>query len=345
MEFFPEGADANLRQASFLVENSDGHDRVQHHKNMATKDSLSISTPSPRSQRTWFSFAWTYTFWAILLSSIVYYVWRGALHYLLHYTRESFGAFWPDRILIRTHIACAVTMIFTGPFQFWTGFRMRYLTLHTWLGRIFLLTGTFVASSAMYLGLHPRTGGIVMGIGLSLNGLFWLAAAAMAYYAIRLRNIPQHKEWMIRTYVLAWNGIVGDRILADIPVLTRRIGANAVSDLSGWLPLGAPPHGRRGCDSNESTSQDAPSALLMMTAPEIQVIQQLHFNQIANTAHPLAILLNRADEFIGNPRWGARFTVRSGTRNQLIVGTKQLGSCFRLLCLVLLAESGIRFRE
>jgi len=131
-------------------------------------------------------------------------------------------------------------MIFTGPFQFWTGFRMRYLTLHTWLGRIFLATGTFVASSAMYLGLLPRTGGIVMGIGLSLNGLFWLAAAAMAYYAIRLRNIPQHKEWMIRTYVLACNGIVGDRILANIPILVRRIGIHAVNDLSGWLLWAAP---------------------------------------------------------------------------------------------------------
>jgi hypothetical protein len=92
----------------------------------------------------------------------------------------------------------------------------------------------------MYLGLHPRTGGIVMGIGLSLNGLFWLAAAAMAYYAIRLRNVPQHKEWMIRTYVLACNGIVGDRILASIPILVRRIGIDAVNDLSGWLLWAAP---------------------------------------------------------------------------------------------------------
>ena len=148
-------------------------------KNMASKDSLSMPAPSLRSQRSWFAFAWIYTLWAILLSSIVYYVRRDALHYLLHYTPQSFKAFWPDRILIRTHVACAVTMIFTGPFQFWSGFRMRYLTFHTWLGRVFLVTGTFVASSAMYLGLHPRTGGIVMGIGLSLNGLFWLAAAAM----------------------------------------------------------------------------------------------------------------------------------------------------------------------
>jgi uncharacterized membrane protein len=204
------------------------------------RDAVAVATTSLPSRRDWIGFSWKTTAWAMLLGAIVYYVRRDALHYLFHYTPQSFKAFWPDRILIRTHVACAVTMIFTGPFQFWTGLRMRYLTLHTWLGRIFLVTGTFVASSAMYLGLHPRTGGMVMGIGLSLNGLFWLAAAAMAYYAIRLGNIPQHKEWMIRTYVLACNGIVGDRILANIPVLVRRIGIDAVNDLSGWLLWAAP---------------------------------------------------------------------------------------------------------
>ena len=85
------------------------------------------------------------------------------------------------------------------------------------------------------MGLHPRLGGIVYGFGLFLNGLFWVAAASMAYYAIRLRSVQQHKEWMIRTYVLATNGVVGDRILLDIPVLTRRIGIETVNDLSGWV--------------------------------------------------------------------------------------------------------------
>jgi len=207
---------------------------------MALKDAVAISAPSIRPQRNWFALAWKATAWAMLLGSIVYYVRRDVLHYLFQYTPESFKAFWPDRILIRTHIACAVIMIFTGPFQFWTGLRMRYLTLHTWLGRIFLLTGTFVASSALYLALHPRTGSIVFGIGLFFNALFWLMAAGMAYYAIRLGNVPVHKEWMIRTYVLACAGIVGDRIIPDMSFLARRIGVDALNDLSGWANWAVP---------------------------------------------------------------------------------------------------------
>src|SRR5438045_4420502 len=89
----------------------------------------------------------------VLLASIIYYVRRDALHYLFHYTPDSFKAFWSERILIRTHVACAVTMISTGTLQFWTGLRMRNMTFHVWCGRIFLLTGTFVGCSALYMGL------------------------------------------------------------------------------------------------------------------------------------------------------------------------------------------------
>ena len=54
------------------------------------------------------------------------------------------------------------------------------------------------------------------GFGLFLNGVFYLAAASIAYYAIRLGHVQVHKDWMIRTYILARAGIVGDRIIPDI---------------------------------------------------------------------------------------------------------------------------------
>lgn len=198
-------------------------------------NTVAVPAPSSRSASKWMALVVKSVAWALLLAAIAYYVRRDALHYLFRYTPESFKTFWSIRILIRIHVACAITMIFLGPLQFWTGFRMRNMVLHTWCGRIFLATGSYVACTAMYMGLHPRLGGIVYGVGLFLNGLFWLAAASMAYYAIRLRNVQQHKEWMIRAYVLAYNGAVGDRILADIPVLTRHIGVDPVNDLSGWM--------------------------------------------------------------------------------------------------------------
>ena len=128
------------------------------------KDTIALSTTSVPSSRDWVGLAWKSIAWGVLLGSIAYYVRRDALHYLFHYTPDSFKAFWSERILIRTHVACAVTMISTGTLQFWTGLRMRNMTFHVWCGRVFLLTGIFVSCSALYMGLHPRTGGIAFGL-------------------------------------------------------------------------------------------------------------------------------------------------------------------------------------
>lgn len=84
------------------------------------RNAVAVAATSVPSNRDWFGPAWKSIAWVVLLASIAYYVRRGALHYLFRYTPESFKAFWPDRILIRTHVACAIIMIFTGPFQFWT---------------------------------------------------------------------------------------------------------------------------------------------------------------------------------------------------------------------------------
>ena len=134
------------------------------------KDAIALPVSTVGSHRKWFQLAWKSAAWALLLCSILYYVRRDALHYLFNYSSDSFKGFWSERILIRIHVASAVTMIFTGTFQLWTGLRMRYMVFHTWLGRVYLLTGVFVGCSALYMGMHPRLGGIVYGFGLFLNG-------------------------------------------------------------------------------------------------------------------------------------------------------------------------------
>ena len=99
-------------------------------------DTIAVSPTVARSKGDWFGLARKGAAWALLLVSFVYYIRRAALHYLFQCTLESFKSFWSIRVLIRIHVAFAIIMIFSGPLQFWTGFRMRYLTLHTWCGRV-----------------------------------------------------------------------------------------------------------------------------------------------------------------------------------------------------------------
>jgi hypothetical protein len=82
------------------------------------RDAVAVSSTVVPSNRDWVGLAWKSTAWAVLIGSIIYYVRRDALHYLFYYTPDSFKAFWSERILIRTHVACAVTMISTGTLQF-----------------------------------------------------------------------------------------------------------------------------------------------------------------------------------------------------------------------------------
>jgi hypothetical protein len=110
-------------------------------------DILTPSTISVPSRHKWIGLAWKSIAWAVLIGSIIYYVRRDALHYLFYYTQDSFKAFWSERILIRIHVACAVTMISTGTLQFWTGLRMRNITFHVWFSAVVVLR-RFRASDA-----------------------------------------------------------------------------------------------------------------------------------------------------------------------------------------------------
>jgi uncharacterized membrane protein len=179
--------------------------------------------------------AWKIPAWLLLLGLIAHYILRDALHYLFQFNAASFGDFWSERWIIRTHVAVAMTMVLLGPLQFWTGFRVRHRALHRAAGFGFLVSGTTAACGALYMGLHPREGGVLYGFGLFLNGLFWLMAAAMAWYAIRAGQLQVHKEWMVRTYVLTCAGFVGARVVTDMTFIGERIGTSTLFDLSSWL--------------------------------------------------------------------------------------------------------------
>jgi len=192
----------------------------------------------PASQR--YDLAWKIPAWLLLLALILHYILRDALHYLFRFNPVSFGDFWSERWILRTHVAVAMMMVLLGPLQFWTGFRMRYRRLHRVGGFAFLACGTLASLGALYMGLHPREGGVVYGFGLFLNGLFWLVAGAMAWYAIRSGHVQVHKEWMVRTYVLTCAGFVGARVVTDMTFVERLIGTRALYDLSSWLNWSVP---------------------------------------------------------------------------------------------------------
>ena len=141
--------------------------------------------------------------WAALLTLVVYFVWKYALHYFV-FTPESYGTyFWPRFSWVVPHVASGLIAIAIGPLQFASRIRRDYLPFHRIAGRVYVvavLTGSIAA-----LGLAWRIDGSpAYSLGLAGLAVAWLTTTLMAFVAIRRKNLEQHRQWMVRSYVVTF---------------------------------------------------------------------------------------------------------------------------------------------
>lgn len=127
------------------------------------------------------------------------------------------GRFWPIKWWLIGHITGGILALTIGPFQFWKSFRTKFLSVHRWLGRIYLMAILIGSISSTYLAWTSALA-IYWTWAIALQGLrfSWFFSAIMAYRAIRKRHIQSHKEWMIRSYVVTFS-FVSFRWLVDLP--------------------------------------------------------------------------------------------------------------------------------
>jgi hypothetical protein len=103
--------------------------------------------------------------------------------------------------------------IVIGPLQFFARIRARYPRWHRITGRVYL--SAILVSALGGIGLAVTTRGPVpYAAGLFALSLAWLLTSSLAFYAIKRRNFVQHKEWMIRSYVVTF-AFVTFRIVTD----------------------------------------------------------------------------------------------------------------------------------
>jgi uncharacterized membrane protein len=92
-----------------------------------------------------------------------------------------------------------------GAFQLAPRFRRRHPTWHRRAGRVAAVAGLLVAGSALWLTLfyapQPGTGPVLFGFRLVV-GSAMIACLVRGFTAIRRRDIPAHRAWMVRGYAL-----------------------------------------------------------------------------------------------------------------------------------------------
>lgn len=122
-----------------------------------------------------------------------------------------FGIYAPRREWLTMHILAGSVAILLGPVQFWLGLNRRSKILHRVLGIGYVTAVAMSGTAAFYLAFHTDFGW-VFGMGLTAMGCAWIVTTALAVTAICRGLLEQHREWMIRSYVVTF-GFVTFRVL------------------------------------------------------------------------------------------------------------------------------------
>ncbi|PJB19626.1 MAG: hypothetical protein CO117_03930 [Flavobacteriaceae bacterium CG_4_9_14_3_um_filter_33_16] len=153
---------------------------------------------------------------AILVLIALYFVIDRVLPYFFKFNIEQYeDYYWPNKWWLVGHLLGGALALIIGPFQFSTTFRNRFLKTHRNLGKVFIIAIIIASLSALYMSIYvaPQVN-ISWSISLFIMALVWLTSVLMAYRTIRLKRVPQHREWMIRTYIITL-GFVLFRILNE----------------------------------------------------------------------------------------------------------------------------------
>ena len=154
--------------------------------------------------------------WAIVISAGIYYMVNNIPHYFVSAeTLENF-TFWARNSGLLLHILSGIIALSLGPFQFIKRIRSQYLNIHRITGRVYVISVLVGSLAAFYLATTSG-GSFAYRVGLGGLAFVWISSTAMAYVFIRQGNITQHREWMIRSYVVTC-GFTTFRLVYDLMV-------------------------------------------------------------------------------------------------------------------------------
>ena len=138
------------------------------------------------------------------------------------------------------HVLPGGLFLILAPFQFSSRIRSRYIRFHRWSGRILVLTAVVAALAGLYFGLLMPYGGTAEVAAIVFFGGLFLLAVVRGFLAIRSRQMPRHREWMIRAFAIGI-GISTVRIVSaalDFAFTPAGIRPPDLFALSLWIGWG-----------------------------------------------------------------------------------------------------------
>jgi hypothetical protein len=148
------------------------------------------------------------------------------------------GIYWPRHQWLYAHIIAGMVALLAEPLQLWLGLNGLAGIVHRVLGVLYVTAVAVGAAAAYYLARHTDFGW-VFGLGFSSMATVWIITTGMAILAICLHRVEQHREWMIRSYVITF-GFVTFRLLEQALDFTKGGTIVERKAVASWLAWAAP---------------------------------------------------------------------------------------------------------
>lgn len=126
----------------------------------------------------------------------------------------TFPGYYP---LLTGHIMFGSIALLTACLQVWPRLRARHPRVHRWSGRLYVFAGAVPTSLATLVISPLSEWGPNKRVASTLLAVLWLSTSLAGWRAARARRYVQHREWMIRSFALAF-AIVSNRIWWAIAV-------------------------------------------------------------------------------------------------------------------------------
>lgn len=152
---------------------------------------------------------------------------------------QLFSLYWPKRGWLLLHIAGGMLALLAGPIQLWLGLSDQRLDVHRRLGIAYVIGVCVGVVGAVALAVQTDLGW-VFGAGLLSLSIAWVVTTGLAFAAIRKSLIDQHREWMVRSYVVTFAFVlfrIGDVTMVALGLGDRLQNLTFLAWVSWTVPL------------------------------------------------------------------------------------------------------------
>lgn len=109
-------------------------------------------------------------------------------------------------LAIYAHLVGGAIAVGIGWLQFDVSLRERRVSVHRWIGRVYLVAVLIGGVGGLALARVSQEG-VVTHLGFGTLAVLWLLTAARGYQLIRGGDDVAHRRWMIRNYALTYAAV------------------------------------------------------------------------------------------------------------------------------------------